>query len=168
MKPVELPAVRSRPATSSAVTSPSSETEKKPFQSRFLQSQQPAATIPAKKEETESSSEEESSEEESETEEETKVKPAVVAAPIRSSTTATSSSLRSNDTPTSSPLRTGLNKDSTAIENRRSLEESSLPSNTTRSRYEPASSYSRTADKENETSRYGTRTRTYDQPEEPR
>lgn len=173
VKPAEIPQIRSRVSTSGGTTSNAAssttpaETEKKPFQSRFLQSRN--NTTPPKKEES-SSSEEESSEE-SESEEETpKVKPATTSAatstPIRSATTATS--LRSNDTSTSTTTpRSGILRDSTTSENRRSFEESSMPS---RSRYEaPTSTYSRTSDKENDTSRYSTRTRpTYEPPEESR
>lgn len=169
IKPAEIPQIRSRtsaPAaasstsTTTAVTSPTAEPEKKPFQSRFLQSR--TTVDPPKKEESESSSEEESSEE-SESEEETpKVKPTpVVTSPVRS--TANGTTTRASETVTP---RTGILKDSTTTENRRSFEETTLPS---RSRYEtPSSTYSRTSDKENETSRYGTRSRpTYEAPEEP-
>ncbi|KAL7041516.1 hypothetical protein ACKWTF_000804 [Chironomus riparius] len=175
VKPAEIPPIRSRGAgsastTSNTVSSPPTVTEeKKPFQSRFLQSR--TTVTPPKKEETESSSEEESSEESESEEEAPKVKPVVstppvVTTPVRSATSGVT--LRSNDTTSSSP-RSGILKDSTTTENRRSLEESTLPS---RSRYEaPTSTYSRTADKENDTSRYGTRTRStaaYEPPEESR
>ncbi|XP_070492679.1 RING finger protein nhl-1 isoform X2 [Chironomus tepperi] len=172
VKPAEIPPIRSRGAGSSPTTAVSppavaAPEEKKPFQSRFLQSRTPVE--PPKKEETESSSEEESSEESESEEEAPKVKPVstppVSTTPVRSATSGVTS--RSNDTSTVTP-RTGILKDNTTSENRRSLEESTLPS---RSRYEaPSSTYSRTADKENDTSRYGTRTRStaaYEPPEEP-
>ncbi|XP_050073454.1 RING finger protein nhl-1 isoform X1 [Anopheles maculipalpis] len=102
----------------------STETAKKPFQSRFLPQTQAA---PEKKEESESSSEEEtSSEEESEEEEEEEEeKPAATPAPsaARSSpvTTASSVSSRSHDTHTpSSPLLGRVSRQDSSENSRKS------------------------------------------------
>lgn len=78
--------IRSRNDTSSSVASPTTTTEKKPFQSRFLP--QRNHSTPDKKEETESSTEEETSTEESEDEEEESKK--ITVKPISKETTAPS------------------------------------------------------------------------------
>ncbi|XP_065092219.1 RING finger protein nhl-1 [Ochlerotatus camptorhynchus] len=134
--------------TASPTSTSSSPTEKKPFQSRFLQPQAQSPQPAEKKEESESSSEEEtSSEEESDEEEEEVVKPTPRPTPTVTSTPSTHHRTEQPSTPLLS--RVQAREAATADSRKNSREE------TRSSGYSSPTSYHRSNYERDESPKYG-------------